>query len=180
MQDLGFDRETSPATFGRGLKLFGAAALALMAAAILLPNAYSGRRYTCAACRIERVNHRFLAHHWDTLRETECSRWYAANVEPAHAHSWSAYGQCRRIGIPFLYSGFACSMGGRINMFFSACQIEVYEHSRDRMEAKGLFLKCSELDPEGGTVMASLLSWIASDYQGEWKEWLDKAKNAQP
>lgn len=44
--------------------------------------------YTCVLCRSYRFDWKCLGVVIPSYAETDCSRWYAAHVEPSHAHLW--------------------------------------------------------------------------------------------
>jgi hypothetical protein len=49
--------------------------------------------YRCLFCRLKRSETKFLGTTRSNDEETDCSRWYRAHVEPAHAHIWEL-GSC--------------------------------------------------------------------------------------
>ena len=120
-------------------------------------SSYDYRPYTCAVCRMDRVDQLCLGHFWSSRRETDCSRWYSDNIEPVHEHDWAAKGRCRRFGIPFIYEGYACTIGTPITMLGQSRQIEIYQHFEDPLEARRLFESLARRDGNAiGTLEASL------------------------
>jgi hypothetical protein len=51
-------------------------------------------RFTCVACRLDRVDSMYLGTTSSAFHETECSRWYREHVDPKHHHVWER-GTCR-------------------------------------------------------------------------------------
>ena len=109
----------------------------------------SRRPYTCSVCRTERVEHRWLGLGWSDLEENECSRWYQEHIERSHAHAWVKRGYRRRFGIPGLYGGYACVIGGPITGLSRRVQVDIYRHFEDPLEAKALFIRLGTMDGEG-------------------------------
>lgn len=60
----------------------------LIALAVLATTVVHSRTiYTCLHCRAERTNHRLFGYPWQSLCDTEFTKWYLAH-KPAHEHSW--------------------------------------------------------------------------------------------
>ena len=139
---------------------------------------FDQRRFTCFACRLERVDHRVLVFRWSDFRQSECSRWYADNVERTHSHVWAQYAHCRRIGLPGLTSGFACSTGDPISGLSGTLQLRAYQNSREPIRIKRLFIRMGTMDAEGQRLMEGLCDWANADYPGDWEEWLAKHRGS--
>ncbi len=171
--DLDFDVPDRETKAGRGpeWRILGIAIVTLMALILLVIPVGSRRRSTCAACRLDRVDHSLLGFTRSEFDPNECSRWYDAHVEPTHEHVWARLGHCRRIGIPFLFGGYACSMGDPIAGLSPSWQLEVYRHFRDPLEAKRLFTDLKRWD---GRLMEAMGGWTSAGYPGTWEDWWSK------
>ncbi len=134
-------------------------------------SSHSTRSATCAVCRMDRVDHKLFGLNWADQEETECSRWYRENVEPAHDHLWVRGGYCRRFGIPGIYGGYACSIGSPIYYFSRSTQMEIYRHFENRLEAKQIFVDAGRLDGGGYGKLQVLTEWVGEGYPGPWNEW---------
>jgi hypothetical protein len=159
-------------------KLIGLAFFTWLGSSMLGVSGCSRRSYTCAVCREEKVDQRFLILGWSERTETDCSEWYRGNVEPSHAHAWAARGYCRRFGIPGLGGGFACSMGTPIAGLSRSWQIKIYQHFDDRLEAKRLFMRLGRWDNESHVLLNALMEWSNADYPGTWHDWWEKHRAA--
>ncbi len=149
--------------------------LAVLLGWCLLGLALPARRaYTCSICRMEKVDHRWLGMRWSDLEENECSRWYRGHVEPSHPHAWVQRGYCRRIGIPGLYGGYACVIGGPITGLSRRVQVDIYRHFEDPLEAKKLFGRLGTMGGEGARLWTALMAWVGEDYPGTWHDWWEK------
>jgi hypothetical protein len=141
----------------------------------LLAFASSSRRpYTCSICRKEKVDHECLGLRWSDQVETDCSLWYRSNFEPSHSHTWVQCTYCRRFGIPGLFGGYACVIGGPITGLSRTVQMEIYRHFEDRLEAKKLFIRLGEIDGESARMWKALMEWVEEDYPGTWHDWWEK------
>jgi hypothetical protein len=129
--------------------------------------------YTCAVCRKDKVDHRCLGLGWSEQQETDCSLWYKANVERTHLHVWVERTHCRRFGIPGLYGGYGCKIGGPLTDLSRTVQINIYQHFRDRADAKQLFIRLGHMDDEGHRLWDALMEWVDVDFPGTWHEWWD-------
>jgi len=136
--------------------------------------------YTCSACRMNRVDRSCFGVNWSEQQETDCSRWYAENVEPAHAHVWVTGTRCRSFGIPGIYGGYSCTIGGPITTLGGSRQIEIYRHFSDPFEAKRLFMRLGQWDAGVGATYDSLLEWAREGYPGTWTEWQEKHQATSP
>jgi hypothetical protein len=124
------------------------ACIALLAFGLSGLSAYSRRPYTCAACRADKVNYRFLGLRWSDLEDTDCSQWYRENVERSHDHVWLGCTFGRRIGFPFLAEGYGCFVGGPLTGLSRTVQMAIHQHFEDRLEAKRLFIQLGQMDAE--------------------------------
>jgi hypothetical protein len=120
--------------YSRWLKPLGIAFGAYLGAC-LLGSGFSRHPYACAVCRENRVEHSWFGLKWSDKEETDCSRWYRSNVERTHAHYWVERTHCRWFGVPGLYGGYSCTIGGPITGLSQTVQIEIYKHFKDRLEA---------------------------------------------
>lgn len=150
------------------------AVMALLSAYLLGCSIESPRRFTCSACRLERLDHRWLGLRSSSYEETDCSRWYAQNVEPTHKHIWANCAHCRRFGIPGLYGGFSCSTGEQISGLSRMTQIRIYQKFRDSKEAKPLFVQLGRSAKDNGRLMQSLCEWVDTNPPETWDEWWAK------
>ncbi len=132
---------------------------------------YERRPYTCAACRANKVDHDFLGLKWSDQEDSDLSRWYVENVEQSHTHSWIPCTYCRRFGIPGLTTGYACTVGGPLTGLSRTVQMNIYEHFKDRLQAKRLFIRLGQGDAESYRDWAALMSWVDADYPGTWDGW---------
>ena len=175
MRDPEFDDEVSRCQKGlrpgRWLMRLGLVLTLVPAASILGFPGCSRTPYTCAVCREGKVVHSVLGVTWSDREETDCSRWYQGNVEPSHAHCWTECSHCRRFGIPGLYSGYGCFAGGPITSLSRTIQIDVYQHFKDPLEAKELFIRMGQGDYRE---LDALMEWADARYPGTWKDWLGK------
>jgi hypothetical protein len=130
--------------------------------------------YTCAVCRMERVDRSCLGLRWSHQNETDCSLWYSNNVERAHTHCWVEGTHCRRFGIPGLYGGYACRIGGPITGLSMTVQMQIYQHFKDPLEAKQLFIGLGRMDNAGGRMWQALMEWVEADFPGTWHNWWEK------
>lgn len=138
---------------------------------------YYRRPYTCAVCRADKEDVHCLGLKWSHQEETDCSRWYRANVEPSHAHVWLQCTYCRRFGIPGLWGGYGCTVGGPITGLSRTVQTQIYQHFEDRFEAKRLFIRLGQLDKEGYRMWNGLMRWVDEAYPGTWHDWWEKVKD---
>jgi hypothetical protein len=134
----------------------------------------SQRPFICSVCRVERVDNRWLGLRWYDLAENECSRWYREHVERSHAHAWVKRGYCRRFGIPGLYGGYACVIGGPITGLSWRVQVDIYRHFEDPLEAKKLFIRLGTMDGEAPRMWTAVMGWVEAEYPGTWHDWWEK------
>jgi hypothetical protein len=167
-------KHTNPAASqGHGRKL--TVACTILAGVWLLCLSIEGpRRSTCAACRLDHIERGFLGFRWSKYEESDCSRWYAANVESGHPHIWARGAHCRRFGIPGIYSGYACSIGEPIAGLAKSAQLRVYQRFRDPMKAKQIFVRLGNWDSETPRLMTGLCEWADSGDPESWDEWWAK------
>jgi hypothetical protein len=178
MRDPGLDEEASrsrkDARRSRGRKILGLALVALVGSYLLGFPGCSRRPYTCAVCRLDKVDHGCFGLRWSTREETDCSAWYRQNVERAHAHSWVECTHCRRFGVPGVWGGYGCFVGGPITGLSRIVQIDIYQHFDDRLEAKRLFARLGRMDDEGHRRWDALMEWVDAGYPGTWRDWWEK------
>jgi hypothetical protein len=163
----------------RGRKFLGLAFVALLASCWLGLSSHDRRPYTCAVCRADRVDQSCLGLEWSRQEETDCSRWYASNVERTHAHSWVACTRCRRFGIPGIYGGYGCFIGAPITGLSRTSQVEIYQHFEDPLEAKELFILLGRRDGDPHRTSSALMEWAGEGYPGTWHDWWEKHRNVE-
>jgi hypothetical protein len=152
--------------------------LAMLGSSLLGIPVYSRRPFTCAVCRADRVDVHCLGLTWSNQEETDCSRWYRANVEHSHSHIWSKCGYCQRFGIPGLGGGYSCFTGAPIAMLSRTLQVEIYQRFEDPLEAKRLFVRLGRGDQETYRMRVALTGWIGEHYPGTWHDWWERVKDA--
>jgi hypothetical protein len=142
--------------------------------------------HSCVVCRLHRVDATCLGLTHSTYSETDCSRWYAAHVEPQHVHVWER-GTCQYtsnlLGMP---ASVGCSPGRFPIMLLSpTTQMKVYQHFQAPLEAKRLFANLTDakthgdrLDEEdedrGHLTVDAIEAWESAGFPGEWGEWWDR------
>lgn len=156
---------------GRSLWLLGMVCIAWLLPDLLGVQVYSRRPYTCAVCRADREESSFLGWKWSSLEETDCSLWYGKHVEPAHAHAWIPCTYCRRFGIPGIWGGYGCVVGGPLTGLSRRVQIMIYQHFKDPLEGKNLFIQLGRMGPEAPRRWEALMDWVEHDYPGTWQGW---------
>jgi hypothetical protein len=175
-----FDEEAGPSRIdvmgSRRRKFLGLAFIAFLASCWLGLSSHDRRPYTCAVCRADRVDQSCFGLEWSRQQETDCSLWYASNVERTHSHSWVACTHCRRFGIPGLYGGYGCFIGGPITGLSRTRQLEIYQHFEDRLEAKRLFIRLGQMQDEPHLALNSLMEWVGEGYPGTWHDWWEKRR----
>ena len=159
----------------RWCRYIGLAFVVLLGSSLLGFPGCSRTPYTCAVCREDRVDHRWFGLEWSDQEDSECSRWYQSNVEPAHAHCWAERTHCRRFGIPGLYSGYACFVGGPITGLSKSVQIDIYKHFENRIEAKQLFVRLGQGDYRPWD---ALMGWVDAGYPGTWHDWWESDRES--
>jgi hypothetical protein len=142
-------------------------ALGACLVASLLGSGFSRHPFACAVCWENRLDHSWFGLKWSQQEETTCSRWYESNVERTHAHYWVNRTHCRWVGIPGLYGGYSCTVGGPITGLSETVQIEIYKHFKDRLEAKQLFIQMVQTDYRP---WSSLMEWVDQGYPGNWHD----------
>ena len=174
MHDPEFDekpkRRHAIALRSRGLKLFCLVCVALIASRLLGFAPYSRRPYTCSVCRANKAENRLLGFDWSSQESTDCSRWYAENVERSHTHAWIGCAYCRRLP----GGGYACFVGGPLTDLSRTVQMTVYQHFEDRLEAKRLFIRLGQMDAENKRLWDALMGWVDQGYPGTWHDWLER------
>ncbi len=139
--------------------------------------------HTCVICRLGRVDSDYLGSTHSRYFENECSRWYAAHVEPVHEHIWEP-GTCRStsnlLGQPL---SVGCRVGHYpIWLLPPSTQMRVYQHFQEPREAKKLFAsltdektyqdRIDEDDEDRGHLMVDALrAWDEAGFPGTWEAW---------
>ena len=98
------------------------------------------RASTCAICREGRTEWDYLGLRWSRRTGTDLSRWYAARVEPEHAHLWERSPCSYETNIWGSSLGSACrAERPPIWALPPATQKAVYMKFADPLAAKALF-----------------------------------------
>jgi hypothetical protein len=138
---------------------------------------------TCLICRLKQVDTASAERTTTKYEENECSRWYAAKVEPKHTHVWED-STCTFVSNADGSPAFvACNPGHYpIWQLSPKTQVAVYQHFKNLTEARDLFLSLADaktyndrLDEhdadKGHLIVDALAEWEAADFSGTWKEW---------
>lgn len=151
--------------------------LLIIAHLLLSSEAGHRRRFTCAVCRLNRVDDSSKFTGTATrFQESTCSKWYPANIESSHDHVWvrsstiailNYYGQT--IGI-----GDNDEVPGRVIWRLTPeQQVSVYKRFSDPMEAKALFTSLTAPDivtnHRDFDALASLRNWMDSASSEPWQ-----------
>jgi hypothetical protein len=178
MRNPEFDEEASRcqmyARRSRSQKFLGFAFGAFWGSFLLGFPGCSRSPYTCAVCRKEKVDTSCLGLRWSYQKETDCSLWYRSNLERTHPHFWVECTHCRRFGVPGLFGGYGCIIGGPITGLSRTVQIKIYQHFGDQVEAKQLFIRLGQMDDDSYRTWNSLMEWVGEDFPGTWHDWLEK------
>jgi hypothetical protein len=132
---------------------------------------YTRCPFTCAVCRADKVDYHLLGLKWSKLEDEDCSRWYSDNVERSHTHVWIRGSYCRRFGIPGVWGGYSCVIGGPLTGLSKNVQRAIYQHFDDPLEGKRLFIRLGRTDAETFRVWTALMGWVDADYPGTWDAW---------
>jgi hypothetical protein len=138
---------------------------------------------TCLICRLRRVDTTSAQQTTTKYEENECSRWFAANVEPHHKHVWED-STCTFVsdvdGTPAFV---ACKPGHfAIWLLSPETQLAVYQHFKNPIDARELFLSLADAktyndmldehdENKGQLIVDALEEWEAAVFPGTWKEW---------
>jgi hypothetical protein len=137
---------------------------------------------TCLICRLKQVDTASAGRTTTKYEENECSRWYAANVEPKHTHVWER-STCTFGNSADGSSFVACNPGHfPIWLLSPETQLAVYQHFKNPTEARDLFLSLADDkvynerldqydDDKGHLIVDALEEWEAAEFPGSWKEW---------
>lgn len=142
--------------------------------------------HTCALCRLIRIDYKnIVGSRWSEVEETDCSRWYARNVDPSHtpddnnAHLWQrspSMGGFNFHGTPVAASDSERPAG--LMMFDADVQLAIYQHIPDIEVAKQIFTDLRN-DSESGDssrytsvrYRARVLSdWAKSSFTKPWDD----------
>jgi hypothetical protein len=140
--------------------------------------------HTCVLCRLGRVDATCLGLTRSNYYENECSRWYAAHVEPSHEHVWERGTCCYESNLLGMPLSVGCRPGHYpIRKLDPDTQLRVYQHFGDPLEAKKLFAgltdekthddRIDEFDYEdrGHLTVRALKEWEAAGFPGTWGEY---------
>jgi hypothetical protein len=136
---------------------------------------------TCLICRLKRVETTAAQKTTTTYEENECSRWYAANVEPHHDHVWEN-STCVFVRLADGGTLNACSPGHYpIWLLSPKTQLAVYQHFKNPTDARELFLGLADAKTygdhleedsnKGELIVDALEEWEAAGFPGTWKGW---------
>ena len=129
---------------------------------------------TCAICRMGRSEWDYLGLRWSRRSGTDLSRWYAARVEPEHAHLWER-GPCSyETNIWGSSLGSACRADRHpIWTLAPSTQKAAYRKFDDPLAAKALFAGLAGAGPrgEGDRIVRALGEWEAAGFPGTWDDW---------
>ncbi len=126
--------------------------------------------YTCALCRAEKLRTTYLGFLPMTrFAETNCSKWYAQNVEPRHTHMWVEH--------PVPSTRGTCYIGPpQIWMIPPDQQLGFYQHYPDKLKARDLFADAAQ-DHSGmrvATILFNLNAWSEVGYAGSWEDFQER------
>ena len=134
---------------------------------------------TCVVCRLTRLDANALGLTRATDYGNECSRWYAAHVEPSHEHVWEP-GGCVSKG-SLLGRSRSVSRGfddATVWALDPSTQEEFYRHFARPLEAKAIFISlldgkaCIEGDENRGRLtVRAIKEWQAAGFPGTWAGW---------
>ncbi len=139
--------------------------------------AWYRHRHTCVVCRLERTDVTSpFGGKSSVFRETACSDWYAANVEPNHEHVWSGHSAMVILNAYDQAVGAADNVerpGRAVWRLTPEEQVEIYRHFPDPLKAKDVFVSLTSpqvmQDRRDLSIADSLGEWIDSDFPGEWE-----------
>ena len=112
-------------------------------------------------------------------QETECSKWYRANVEPHHIHVWvrgpMAYGSTL-YGLPIYMSQLSSRVSGPIFWLGSdRSKLVMYKKSPDPVLTRDLFLRLARYKPHGTEeykrqteLFQRIQDWMESGCEDPW------------
>jgi hypothetical protein len=163
-------------------QLFGIIALGGFALVVASCIPVSRLSHTCVACRLDRVDATCFGFARSTYYENECSLWYAAHVEPVHAHTWERGTCCYESNLLGKPLSVGCRPGHYpIRLLDSSTQMRVYQHFKDRLEAKRLFEsltdektyndRLEEDEDRGHLTVRALQAWEAEGFPDTWEQW---------
>lgn len=147
--------------------------VALVVASFLA--AKTRRGATCLLCRAERTEWEYLGLRWSHASDDGLGRWYAAHVEPEHAHLWEPSPCYYETNLWGSSLGSGCYTGRHpIWTLAPATQKAVYRKLADPPAARVLFAGLA--DDRGDTdrgdrVVRALGEWEAAGFPGTWDAW---------
>jgi hypothetical protein len=140
-------------------------------------------RSTCVVCRRFRLTTTYAGLPVTKERDTACSRWYAAHVEPRHAHVWersTCVYDSDLWGTPW---GVGCRPGHYpIHLLPPDTQLAVYQHFKEPLKAKALFADLTDAkthddridehdEDKGHLIVRAIGEWETAGFPGTWDEW---------
>jgi hypothetical protein len=124
--------------------------------------------YTCVLCRAIRTDYIYLGHKWRTsFKETACTPWYQANIEPTHDHVWV---RSRDSVMRDLYGQRFGTFSRDPRAIWSLApedQIAIYEHLPQR-DKKRIFLSLAAPNSANGgdyEIVRALQHWKESGFK---------------
>lgn len=140
-------------------------------------------KFTCVICRRFRLTTRYAGVPVTRDRDNECSRWYAAHVEPKHAHVWERSTCVNVSNLWGMDRGVGCRPGHYpIHLLPPDTQMRVYRHFKNPLEAKALFAKLTDAKTyndrleedfrsKGHLTVEAIKAWEAAGFPDTWGEW---------
>lgn len=133
--------------------------------------------FTCAICACNRTTVSALQIPIsEDQTESDCSRWYRINVEPAHEHLWvrGPYSEMYSVvGLRVGRNQFAGDAEGPVIAFSSYSRLEMYQRCEDPMLARDTFIRLSRWEAHGTprrdrqrAIERALTSWENANFAG--------------
>lgn len=157
-----------------------AISLALLILVACIPVYYLG--YTCALCRLNRIDRECLGFTRSTYRENKCSSWYVDHIERSHEHAWEPSSCCRMTDLFGLSRGYACGAGSPIYRIPADTQLNVYRRFSEPLKAKAIFESMvgekarerpfgNDGETHGEMVACAISEWQVAGFPGSWEKW---------
>jgi hypothetical protein len=182
-QERAWDIEREPVkSWQRALALL--AFLALVAFFVWHSPIGSSRTYTCVVCRLLRIDYNYLLGLMTTsdYRPTDCSEWYAQNVDAEHEHIW-VVSTCS-----YKFNLFGSGLSVACRAYVSAIwglspedELEIYKQFANPEDAQELFKSLgSEEKTElhhNHDIVQKLEQWLEAGFPGSWEVWTQSDSN---
>lgn len=146
----------------------------------------SSRTYTCAVCRLLRIDYNYLLGLTKTSDDcpTECSEWYAQNVESEHEHDWAVSACSYKFNI--FGSGLSVACRGYVSAVWRLSpedQLEVYKQFANPEDAQELFESLGSEEKNevyiNYEIVQKLQQWLEAGFPGSWEVWTQSENNAK-